>query len=637
MRKIQETCLVLFLSIAVAAGAAPIFRVGEVVVDQADLDVDSDAPLAERRQAAAARSWELVQEDWAGKNGVAVSEEEIAAFMRRLLDEQSVGPGGGTVALSAADKEAVTAASRQMARRWTIDKALFERFGGRVVFQQAGVEPVDAWLALIDESLASGSFEILDPDYEGMFAELRAYIDADGDLLEAGESAEIYSRPWWRMDPPGEEEDAAEDEDLGGDDETGLEPALHAAASGGRLPRLRQLLDDGADPNLHADYGPTALMSAANSGRLGAMRLLVEHGAELDRVDPAGRTALSYAVARCQTAAVESLIALGADVAVEDRDGMNALLFAIQLNCTEIIPLLEAAGAATGETPFLASIRKGDAAKALALLEAGAQDLTATDKRRRTALHLAAESGRIEIVDALLAAGADPGAKDHHGVTPLHLAAMGGHLPAVEALLSASVPIDVQDDYRRTPLTAAVDQRRASVVRFLLEAGADPNVAGNGGRRALDVAKEAGHSDLVALLERAGGRQSPPPHVPTSEILGVRLAYEGPDRVALDVDYRYDEDYEEAFLGAVTLAGGRRTPHWGFRPAPLSPGKHCARVWVVINSAAPDQHTTDAIRVEMNATGEGTFVEHDHPLRKEWRRVEPTFYSPGWSSSCGDP
>ena len=46
---------------------------------------------------------------------------------------------------------------------------------------------------------------------------------------------------------------------------------------------------------------------------------------------------------------------------------------------------------------------------------------------RRTALHLAAERGRQQIVDCLLAANADTGTVDCDGNTPFQIAMKWGH------------------------------------------------------------------------------------------------------------------------------------------------------------------------------------------------------------------
>ena len=59
----------------------------------------------------------------------------------------------------------------------------------------------------------------------------------------------------------------------------------------------------------------------------------------------------------------------------------------------------------------------------------------------QTALHAAAANGNTVIVEALLAARANPKAEDVRKLTPLHLAAQAGCEPAVRALLAANADV----------------------------------------------------------------------------------------------------------------------------------------------------------------------------------------------------
>ena len=52
-------------------------------------------------------------------------------------------------------------------------------------------------------------------------------------------------------------------------------------------------------------------------------------------------------------------------------------------------------------------------------------------------LRQAAFHGRVSSVRKLLELGADPGARDRDGFTPKHLAAQRGHLDVVKALIDA--------------------------------------------------------------------------------------------------------------------------------------------------------------------------------------------------------
>ncbi len=102
-------------------------------------------------------------------------------------------------------EEKMHAMKRQMAqqfvRSWKINKALYEKYGGRLIFQQAGIEPLDAYRDFLKEQEKSGAFQIIDKQYEAGFwryftndAMHRFYTKEDG--------AKIINTPWWMMDEP---------------------------------------------------------------------------------------------------------------------------------------------------------------------------------------------------------------------------------------------------------------------------------------------------------------------------------------------------------------------------------------------------------------------------------------------------
>ena len=93
--------------------------------------------------------------------------------------------------------------AQQWVKSWKINKALYEKYGGRVIFQQAGVEPLDAYRDFLKEQEKSGAFQIIDKQYEASF--WRYFTnDAMHTFYSKDEGTKFINTPWWTMeDPPG--------------------------------------------------------------------------------------------------------------------------------------------------------------------------------------------------------------------------------------------------------------------------------------------------------------------------------------------------------------------------------------------------------------------------------------------------
>jgi ankyrin repeat protein len=88
---------------------------------------------------------------------------------------------------------------------------------------------------------------------------------------------------------------------------------------------------------------------------------------------------------------------------------------------------------------------------------------------------LAARSGNLEAVNALLARGARHDARERRGQTALMWAAAEGHTAVVRALIDAGADINATLDSGFTPFFFAVREGHIDVVRAFLGAGVDVN------------------------------------------------------------------------------------------------------------------------------------------------------------------
>lgn len=94
--------------------------------------------------------------------------------------------------------------ARRFVRSWKINKALYAKYGGRVIFQQAGVEPLDAYRDFLREQEKNGAFRILDKKYEAPF--WRYFTnDAMHNFYPKDDGAKFINTPWWMMEQPPEE------------------------------------------------------------------------------------------------------------------------------------------------------------------------------------------------------------------------------------------------------------------------------------------------------------------------------------------------------------------------------------------------------------------------------------------------
>ena len=88
-----------------------------------------------------------------------------------------------------------------------------------------------------------------------------------------------------------------------------------------------------------------------------------------------------------------------------------------------------------------------------------------------TPLHKAAYEGYREIVELLIAKGADVNAKNKRGMTPLHLAAEYGRNQVVELLIAKGADVNAEDEDGETPLNRAIKVKQTDLADLLRKHG----------------------------------------------------------------------------------------------------------------------------------------------------------------------
>lgn len=256
--------------------------------------------------------------------------------------------------------------------------------------------------------------------------------------------------------------------------------ALMHAAQFGYLDVVQALLNAGADVNAKEDtYGTTALMLAVDYPQI--VRVLLDAKADVDAKTnmggmfrpSKGSTALMIAAQHGQIAVVNALLADGADVNASDDKGATALI--------------------------LASHEHGNVRVYTNVKGSSAQGFTGTEVTQ-------AEEPFRQVIEALLAKGANVNATLNDGTTALMQASYDGHIEIVQELLNKGAQVNAKDEHGDTALMVACAGGNIKVVRALLENGADVNAKTNDGHSALDVPALSQHPDIKALLIEAGSK-----------------------------------------------------------------------------------------------------------------------------------
>ncbi len=279
---------------------------------------------------------------------------------------------------------------------------------------------------------------------------------------------------------------------------------------------LDLLIENGADVNARDVEGRTVLMRVAGATShpfetderkarnvirwTGAITALLEHGADPSMRDAVGRTALEYAerrgfsevasllpwtneaalrkaIAACNPkvfcgrrspASVDSLSYLleqGADPDAPDFYGRTVLMHAADAGYAEIVEVLLVHGA----DPNVPVKR----AERLFYLYFSGSQFERGDEGA-TALMVAVLAGHAEIVEMLLAQGADVNVRAAEGLTAWLAAAFSGSLEIIRVLVEHGADLEATFE-GATVLTFAVVSENAEIVDFLLEHGADAN------------------------------------------------------------------------------------------------------------------------------------------------------------------
>ncbi|XP_076033747.1 uncharacterized protein LOC143020821 isoform X2 [Oratosquilla oratoria] len=251
----------------------------------------------------------------------------------------------------------------------------------------------------------------------------------------------------------------------------GTTPLILAAANS-HVSIVKELLDQGADPNMTRHTGTGAIFFAAQGGFLDIVTMLLDNGVNIHQASKDGGTALVVAAQCGHQDVVEFLLEKGANANVAMRDRASTLFVAAQNGHTGVVKALLKAGARV-------NTRRVDGA---------------------TPLWIASQMGHHQAVRILLANGAFHDTPRHDGATPLLKAAHKGHIDVIQELLPYKPSLGLLKN-GESALHAAALSGDLRVTKTLLAAGADSSLKNDQGLTPVQIAVQSKHYDCASTLK----------------------------------------------------------------------------------------------------------------------------------------
>jgi ankyrin repeat protein len=303
---------------------------------------------------------------------------------------------------------------------------------------------------------------------------------------------------------------------------------LHWAVEKGNKDMAELLLANKADVNARASKasfipirepvsgkreisgGWTPLLLAANGGYRDIAELLLANKSDVNAANSFGATPLLQALVKGHKDVAELLLAHGADVKAKANDGMTLLYRAAG---AETISLQTIGGTTIVMDKVAGSPCKDEAEWLMGY------EVKANATNGWTPLHLAAQKGFKNMVELMIAKGADVNAKApilgfinsptepglgsrtiSSGFTPLLMAGKCSHKDIVELMLSHGADVNANTSNGETPLKMALGKGYKDVAEQILAKGADINAKNSTGRTPLYMAMVIGHKDEAEWL-----------------------------------------------------------------------------------------------------------------------------------------
>jgi ankyrin repeat protein len=288
--------------------------------------------------------------------------------------------------------------------------------------------------------------------------------------------------------------------------------ALTFAISTGCTEISQILIESGASPNLVSTTGTFPLLSAVAAGNQVVVEALLRCSASVDAVSASGYTPMHMAALKNRLRILQLLTEAGSPLDPMNEQGETPLSIAVSLGYAGMVEYLVLCGADVnhsplgGESILVSALRSGNTTVAKLLISAGA-DLIMPDGEdgEITPVHLAAQQGLDDALQAMIDVRVDLEARLWSGYTPLFMAAAYDRTNTTRLLLSHGANKFCRSAAGDSLLCVVTTNPR--IMKLLIEQGLDVNHRSESGATALHYAALRGHVASAKVLLKNGARQ----------------------------------------------------------------------------------------------------------------------------------
>ncbi len=303
---------------------------------------------------------------------------------------------------------------------------------------------------------------------------------------------------------------------------------LCAAALSRKRDVLETIISYHPDLDSPNNFGDTPLFCSVQKKAIDCVSLLLSAGASTSSPANSWRQPLQEAVAQGDINIMRLLLDANADINARGQSGHNIFMIACANGNEDIMEELLRRGAdladcvtveGIGLFHFAAVSGKLTTLEKIVQLK-GTADIDRPSLKGKTPFLLACRQARIDLMQALIALGADPHRLTTSGENAIHYAALSGDLAKIRYLLNLQVSFTMRNKATDSPLDIACELGHVNIAKALIKEGADFRYVNKyTGQTCLHRSATFGRDGIVSLLIAKGAALETRDHLSLTPLL----------------------------------------------------------------------------------------------------------------------